>query len=249
MRGIALAVLDAQNRLGVHLFQQRNDVVRQAHAADLRYVIQVQPEPVQKAGVGHAIDHVAVAIDDAFVRYALDEKRRQHQAAVYAGAHGVARQSQCFRQGGATGRDHDLRGRNTVFDQLVQRVLALGHRERRAFASGAKRRHAFASAGQQLFAVRSQAAVVNAQVGIEGRQQGGPDTGKRDFGGRVFKDGCGCHSNPSVCHDLRMRRQAQHAPVGAVDVVVQARNHSGFIAALERVDEPQVFLHRRYRMA
>ncbi len=224
-------------------------MVRQAHAADLRKVVQVQPELAQQAGVGHAIDHEAVAVDDAFVRYAFDEKRRQHQAAMRAGAYGVARQGQCFRQCNAAGGDDDLRSWHAVFDQLVKRVLALGHRERRAFASGAEWRQAVAAAGQQIFAVRSQAAVVNAQVGIERRQQGRPDTGECDFGSRVVKGGCGCHSGLHFCHDLRVWRQAQYTPVGAVDVVMQARDHRCFVAALERVDEPQVFLHCLHRMA
>ena len=168
---------------------------------------------------------------------------------LVAGAYGVARQGQCFGQGGATGGDHDLCGWNAVFDQLIEGVLALDHRKRRAFAGGPERRHALAAAGQQLVAVRRQAAVVNAQVGIERRQQGRPDTGKRDFGGRVLKDGWGWHSGLPVCHGLRMRRQAQHTSVRAVDVVVQARDHSGFVAALERVDEPQMLFHCLHRMA
>src|SRR6186713_3063172 len=47
----------------------------------------------------------------------------------------------------------------------------------------------------------------------------------------------------------RQRRpgQAEHAPVGAFDVVGQAGGHLFGIAALERLDEPQVLLHRRHQ--
>ena len=44
MRGVAGAVLDAQNRIRVHLLERANHMVRQAHAADLGDVIQVELE-------------------------------------------------------------------------------------------------------------------------------------------------------------------------------------------------------------
>ena len=94
MLRFAGAVLDADDGLGVELLQRSDHVVRQAHASDLGDVIQVQAQ-LLALGCAEAVHHVAIAVHDAFIAHALQEERRQHQAAVHAGGDGVL----CQREG------------------------------------------------------------------------------------------------------------------------------------------------------
>ena len=119
--------------------------MRQMDADDLRDVVKVQA-PV---AMPHAFDDLDIGIQDAFIADALEKERRQHQTAVYAQGHSVARELQRFGDGGAAGGDHDPLGGHAVGDQLFHGLLAFLRRERRTFARGAKDRDATATCADQ----------------------------------------------------------------------------------------------------
>ena len=113
---LARAVLDSGDDARIRGGEPRHHRHRQADAADLRNMVEVQAQAI----VADAIDQPGVRRVHAFVGHVLEEERRQHQRTGASRRNRVARQLDRVGQRGAAGGGQDALRRDAGREQRIE---------------------------------------------------------------------------------------------------------------------------------